>query len=76
MKDEDYKKVNNPNKKCNSFKIIKTVKPDIYELYLYNEQKTSFQKHKVTSKLTIKFKLNNYAILFCSIIAYLYTFLI
>ena len=49
MKDEDYKKVNNPNKTYNSFKIVKTVKPDIYELYLYNEQKTSFQKHSYAS---------------------------
>ena len=49
MKDNDYKKIKNPNKKYNSFKIVKTVKPDVYELYLYNEQKTNFQKHSYAS---------------------------
>jgi len=54
MKDDDYKKVNNPNKKYNSFKIIKTVKPDVYELYLYNEQKTNLQKHSYASIIDLE----------------------
>ena len=45
FKDSDYKKVNSTNKKFISFRIIQTVKPDVYELYLYNEQKTNIQKH-------------------------------
>lgn len=49
FKDEDYKKVNTNNKKYISFRIIKTVKPDVYELYLFNEQKTSIQKHSYAS---------------------------
>ena len=49
FKDDDYKKVNTTNKKYISFRIIKTVKPDVYELYLYNEQKTNIQKHSYAS---------------------------
>ena len=49
FKDNDYKKVNSTNKKYISFRIIQTVKPDIYELYLYNEQKTNIQKHSYAS---------------------------
>ena len=30
--------INHSNKKYITFKIIKTVNPDLYELYLYNEQ--------------------------------------
>ena len=45
MKEGDYKKANSKNKKYISFRIIKTVKPDVYELYLYNEQKTTIHKH-------------------------------
>ena len=49
FKDNDYKKVNSTNKKFISFRIIQTVKPDVYELYLYNEQKTNIQKHSYAS---------------------------
>ena len=49
FKDSDYKKVNTTNKKFITFRIIPTVKPDIYELYLYNEQKTNIQKHSYAS---------------------------
>ena len=49
FKDDDYKKVNHSNKKYITFKIIKTVNPDVYELYLYNEQKTNIQKHSYAS---------------------------
>ena len=37
-----------------SFRIIKTVKPDIYELYLYNEQKSSIIKHSYASVKNIE----------------------
>ena len=49
FKDGDYKKINTTNKKYITFRIIQTVKPDVYELYLYNEQKTSIQKHSYAS---------------------------
>ena len=49
FKDTDYKKVNTTNKKYNTFRIIKTFNPDVYELYLYNEQKTNVQKHSYAS---------------------------
>ena len=49
FKDEDYKKANTTKKKYITFRIIKTVNPDVYELYLYNEQKTSIQKHSYAS---------------------------
>ena len=49
FKDDDYKKINKPNKKYITFKLIETVNPDVYELYLYNEQKTSIQKHSYAS---------------------------
>jgi hypothetical protein len=49
FKDEDYKKVNTNNKKYVSFRIIQTVKPDVYELYLFNEQKTNIMKHSYAS---------------------------
>ena len=49
FKDDDYKKVNSTNKKYISFRIIKTVTPEIYELYLYNEQKTNIEKHSYAS---------------------------
>jgi hypothetical protein len=49
FKDNDYKKVNSTNKKFISFKIVKTVTPDVYELYLFNEQKTNYQKHSYAS---------------------------
>ena len=49
FKDSDYKRVNSTNKRFIQFKIVKTVKPDIYELYIYNEQKTQLQKHSYAS---------------------------
>ncbi len=49
LKDKDYKKVNSTNKQLKSFRIIKTVKPDIYELYLYNEQRSNIIKHSYAS---------------------------
>ncbi|MBE17970.1 MAG: hypothetical protein CMH79_04325 [Nitrospinae bacterium] len=49
LKDDDYKKVNSKNKDLISFRIINTVKSDIYELYLFNEQKTNIQKHSYAS---------------------------
>ena len=54
LKDKDYKKVNSSNKELKSFRIIKTVKPDIYELYLYNEQRTNIIKHSYASIPNIK----------------------
>ena len=47
--DNDYKHVNSSKKKFISFRIIPTITPDIYELYLYNEQKTNIQKHSYAS---------------------------
>ena len=49
FKDEDYKQVNTSNKKYVSFRLIQTVKPDVYELYLFNEQKTNIMKHSYAS---------------------------
>ena len=49
FKDDDYKKVNTSNKKYVSFRIIQTVKSDVYELYLFNEQKTNILKHSYAS---------------------------
>jgi hypothetical protein len=54
LKDKDYKKANSTNKELKSFRIIKTVKPDIYELYLYNEQRTNIIKHSYASIPNIK----------------------
>lgn len=47
--DDDYKHVNSSKKKFISFRIIQTITPDIYELYLYNEQKTNIEKHSYAS---------------------------
>lgn len=49
FKEDDYKKVNISKKNNITFRIIKTVNPDVYELYLFNEQKTSIQKHSYAS---------------------------
>ncbi len=49
LKDNDYKKINSVNKELISFRIIKTVKSDIYELYLHNEQKNNIIKHSYAS---------------------------
>jgi hypothetical protein len=45
LKEKDYKQVNSVNKSLISFRIIQTVKSDIYELYLFNEQRSSIIKH-------------------------------
>ena len=52
--DEEYKKNNYKNKTTINFKIIKTIKPDIYELYLNNETKSSIIKHSYASIPNIK----------------------
>lgn len=54
LKENDYKKVNSTNKKLINFRIIQTVKSDIYELYIYNENKTSIIKHSYASIPNIK----------------------
>lgn len=54
LKENDYKKVNSVNKSLISFRIIKTVKPDIYELYLYNEQRSSIIKHSYATVKNIE----------------------
>ena len=54
LKDDDYKKFNSNNKSLISFRIIKTVKSDIYELYIYNDNKTNLQKHSYASIPDIK----------------------
>ena len=54
LRENDYKKVNSVNKSLISFRIIKTVKPDIYELYLYNEQRSSIIKHSYASVKNIE----------------------
>tara|TARA_B100000686_G_scaffold304186_1_gene341621 strand:- start:225 stop:1181 length:957 start_codon:yes stop_codon:yes gene_type:complete len=54
LKDKDYKQVNSVNKSLISFRIIKTVKPDIYELYLFNEQRSSIIKHSYASVKNIE----------------------
>jgi len=54
FKDNDYKKINLNHKKFISFRIIKTVQPDVYELFIYNEQKTALEKHSYASIPNIK----------------------
>tara|TARA_B100001094_G_scaffold333398_1_gene411459 strand:+ start:12005 stop:12961 length:957 start_codon:yes stop_codon:yes gene_type:complete len=54
FKDIDFKKLNSNNKENINFRIIKTVKSDIYELYIYNENKTNIQKHSYASIPNIK----------------------
>lgn len=43
--DEDYKETNSVKKTSITFRIIQTPTPDIYELYLHNEQRSMLQKH-------------------------------
>ena len=43
--DEDYKETNSVKKTSVTFRIIPTPTPDIYELYLHNEQRSMLQKH-------------------------------
>lgn len=52
--DNEYKKLNYKNKTTINFKIVKTIKPDIYELYLNNETKSSLIKHSYASIPNIK----------------------
>ena len=54
LKEKDYKQVNSANKDLISFRIIKTVKSDIYELYLFNEQRSSIIKHSYASVKNIE----------------------
>ena len=52
--DDEYKKSNYKNKTTINFKIVKTIKPDVYELYLNNETKSSIIKHSYASIPNIK----------------------
>jgi len=52
--DDEYKKSNYKNKTTINFKIVKTIKPDVYELYLNNESKSSIIKHSYASIPNIK----------------------
>ena len=54
FKDDEYKKSNYKNKTTINFKIVKTIKPDVYELYLNNETKSSIIKHSYASIPNIK----------------------
>ena len=47
--DSDYKQTNSTKKTLITFRTIQTPTPDVYELYLYNEQKTVLQKHSYAS---------------------------
>jgi len=52
--DPEYKKINYRKSKNISFRIIKSFEPDIYELYLNNETKSSIIKHSYASIPNIK----------------------
>ena len=52
--DEEYKKSNFKNKTTINFKIVKTIKSDVYELYLNNETKSSIIKHSYATIPNIK----------------------
>ena len=52
--DEEYKTSNYKNKTTINFKIVKTIKPDVYELYLNNETKSSIIKHSYATIPNIK----------------------
>ena len=54
LKEQDYKKVNYINKDLITFRVLKTVKPDIYELYLYNEPRSNIIRHSYASIPNIK----------------------
>jgi len=47
--EEDQKSFKTHKKEHISFKIIQTVKPDVYELYIYNESQTDMEKHSYAS---------------------------
>ena len=53
-KENEYKKINYRKSNNISFRIIKSLKPDIYELYLNNETKDSIIKHSYASIPNIK----------------------
>ena len=53
-KDNEYKKINYRKSNNISFRIIKSLKPDIYELYLQNEKRDSMIKHSYASIPNIK----------------------
>ena len=53
-KENEYKKINYRKSTNISFRIIKSLKPDIYELYLNNETKDSIIKHSFASIPNIK----------------------
>ena len=53
-KENEYKKINYRKSTNISFRIIKSLKPDIYELYLNNETKDSIIKHSYASIPNIK----------------------
>ena len=52
--DDEYKKSNYKNKTTINFKIVKTIKPDVCELYLNNETKSSIIKHSYATIPNIK----------------------
>ena len=52
--EHEYKKINYRKSNNISFRIIKSLKPDIYELYLNNETKSSLIKHSYASIPNIK----------------------
>ena len=54
VSNKKYKKINYKNKNTLNFKIIKTIKSDVYELYLNNETKSSLIKHSYASIPNIK----------------------
>lgn len=52
--DHDYKKINYRKSTNISFRIMKSLKPEIFELYLNNETKSSLVKHSHASIPNIK----------------------
>ena len=52
--DHEYKQINYRKSTNISFRIIKSLKPDIYELYLNNETRDSLIKHSYASIPNIK----------------------
>ena len=52
--DHDYKKINYRKSNNISFRIVKSFKPDIYELFLNNETKSTLIKHSYASIPNIK----------------------
>ena len=52
--EHEYKKINYRKSNNISFRIVKSLKPDIYELYLQNEKRDSMIKHSYASIPNIK----------------------